>query len=93
MRKLAGYADRVGAFMEARSAQTSAKSSRFTDTIKQLSAPPAGGAQQVVQHITNHIHAAGADAQELIRLLEERERRAAGNGLFDRTPALGEFGR
>lgn len=53
----------------------------------------AGAAQPVTQHITYTINAAGASAEEVIRLVERKSREAAGNGLFDRTPATGPFGR
>ncbi len=48
---------------------------------------------QVTQHITYTIHAAGASAEDVIRLVERKSRQAAGNGLFDRAPATGPYGR
>lgn len=50
-------------------------------------------ANQVTQHITYTIHAAGASAEDVIRLVERKSRQAAGNGLFDRAPATGPYGR
>ena len=47
----------------------------------------------VTQHLTYHIHAAGASAEEVIRLIERKSRQAAGNGLFDRAPSTGPYGR
>jgi hypothetical protein len=47
----------------------------------------------VTQHITYTIHAAGASAEEVIRLVERKSRQAAGNGLFDRAPSTGPYGR
>lgn len=48
---------------------------------------------QVTQNITYTIHAAGASAEEVIRLVERKSRLAAGNGLFDRMPSTGPYGR
>ena len=50
-------------------------------------------ANQVTQHITYTIHAAGASAEDVIRLVERKSRQAAGNGLFDRAPSTGPYGR
>ena len=50
-------------------------------------------ANQVTQHINYTIHAAGASAEDVIRLVERKSRQAAGNGLFDRAPATGPYGR
>lgn len=47
----------------------------------------------VTQHIEYTIHAAGASAEEVIRLIERKSRQAAGGGLFDRAPSTGPFGR
>ncbi len=55
------------------------------------SAAAGTGAQTITNHYT--INAAGADAQEVIRLLRVEERRNSGNGLFDRAPTFGPFGR
>lgn len=55
------------------------------------SAAPVAGPQTVTNQYT--IHAAGADAREVIRLLRDEERRNSGNGLFDRAPTTGPFGR
>lgn len=59
-------------------------------TRAQASAAAAG---PVTQHITYTIHAAGASAEEVMRLVERKSRQAAGNGLFDRAPATGPYGR
>ncbi|PID95840.1 MAG: phage tail tape measure protein [Alphaproteobacteria bacterium] len=67
--------------------------------VNALFAQTAGAAQatpstnQVTQNITYTIHAAGASAEEVIRLVERKSRHAAGNGLFDRAPAIGPYGR
>jgi hypothetical protein len=55
--------------------------------------PAAAAAGPVTQHITYTIHAAGASAEEVIRLVERKSRQAAGNGLFDRAPSTGPYGR
>ena len=56
-----------------------------------LAAAPAQASQTVTNHYT--INAPGADAHEVLRLLKREEQRNAGNGLFDRAPATGPFGR
>ena len=56
-----------------------------------LAAAPAQASQSVTNHYT--INAPGADAHEVLRLLKREEQRNAGNGLFDRAPATGPFGR
>ena len=56
-----------------------------------LAAAPAQASQTVTNHYT--INAPGADAREVLRLLKREEQRNAGNGLFDRAPATGPFGR
>ncbi len=53
----------------------------------------AAAAGPVTQNITLTIHAAGASAEEIMRLIERKTRQAAGNGLFDRAPATGPYGR
>lgn len=53
----------------------------------------AAAAGPVTQHITYTIHAAGASAEDVIRLVERKSRQAAGNGLFDRAPSTGPYGR
>lgn len=78
-------------------AQVSGVESRFADLLQSLApvsapsqTPQAGG--QIIQHITNHVHTAGASADEIIRRLDERSRQAAGTRLYDRAPELGAFG-
>ena len=67
--------------------------------VDALFAQAAGAAQampsgnQVTQNITYTINAAGASAEDVIRLVERKSRQAAGNGLFDRVPATGLYGR
>ena len=56
-----------------------------------LAAAPAQASQTVTNYYT--INAPGADAHEVLRLLKREEQRNAGNGLFDRAPATGPFGR
>ncbi|MEY8099022.1 hypothetical protein AB9F29_16595 [Falsihalocynthiibacter sp. S25ZX9] len=54
-----------------------------------------GGApnQGVTQSITNHFHAAGVSASELLELAERKMRKQAQGGLYDRAPSSGPFGR
>lgn len=56
---------------------------------------PSGGAsnQGVTQEITNHFHAAGVSASELLELAERKMRKQAGGALYDRAPMSGQFGR
>jgi len=124
LRRLAGYADRVGALMDrprpvprragaamGRAERVMASRNRATRPhsasdagiaarVEALFATGGVGAQAataaagpVTQHITYTIHAAGASAEEVIRLVERKSRQAAGNGLFDRAPATGPYGR
>ncbi len=78
LRQLAGYASRVDALFTPGASGGRASSSM---------------AQAVTQHISYTIHAAGASAEEIIRILERKSRQAAGGGLFDRAPATGLYGR
>jgi hypothetical protein len=57
-------------------------------------APGVSGAP-ITQNITKtyNINAASADAREVVRLLKQEERRERGNGLFDRAPSTGPYGR
>lgn len=94
LRQLAGYADRAGTMM-AQGRASGNMSARVDALFSQARAPAqaASAAQQVVQNITYTINAAGASADDVIRLVERKARQAAGNGLFDRAPATGPYGR
>jgi hypothetical protein len=54
----------------------------YADRAASGSAPAATG-RGVVQHITNHINAAGMSANELFDIAERRSREQAGGALFD----------
>ena len=69
----------------------------FAERAASIGMPKGGGieaaGQRVVQNITYTINAAGASAEEVIRLIERKSHQAATNGLFDRVPATGPYGR
>ncbi|MEP1637268.1 phage tail tape measure protein [Ascidiaceihabitans sp.] len=48
---------------------------------------------QVTQNITNHFHASGVSADELMSMAERKRRTQAQGALFDRAPVSGPFGR
>ncbi|AVO37403.1 phage tail tape measure protein [Pukyongiella litopenaei] len=97
LRQLAGYADRAGSlFSPPRINERSAGRAAQVEALFARAAVPAraqSAANQVTQHITYTINAAGASAEDVIRLVERKSRMAAGNGLFDRAPATGPYGR
>ena len=102
MRNMADYARRVGSSLEAaRSAgnrrarpQVVSKAVRVhLDAPVARAAAPQREAAGDVTHNYYEINAAGADAQEVIRLLRVEERRNRGGQLFDRAPATGMHGR
>jgi len=97
LRQMAGYASRIGSVM---SSGTSGRGGSRVNALLSGGAggaarPSAGGsiARQVTQNITYTINAAGASAEEVIRIIERKSRAAAGNGLFDRVPSTGLYGR
>ncbi|WP_299298125.1 hypothetical protein [uncultured Tateyamaria sp.] len=94
--------DRASRLMSARNSAparqqraAAAMASRVDALIAPASAqaPAATTAAPVTQHITYTINAPGASAAEVIRLIERKSRQAANNGLFDRTPTTGPYGR
>jgi hypothetical protein len=97
MRQLAGYADRIGGMMAPQ--RPSSRGSAMSDRINALFSRAAGAVRassasnQVTQNISYTINAAGASADEIIRLIERKSRQAAGNGLYDRASAIGPYGR
>lgn len=59
-------------------------------------APPqtvAAASGEVTQNITNHFHASGVSADELMSIAERKRRTQAQGALFDRAPVSGPFGR
>jgi len=102
-RRAGAVMDRAARVMASRNRSTqphSAPDAGIAARVEALFASGGAGAQAsaaaagpVTQHITYTIHAAGASAEEVIRLVERKSRQAAGNGLFDRAPATGPYGR
>lgn len=92
-------ASRVLVSRDRASERQPAAATGMASRVDALFAQAAGAAQampssnQVTQNITYTINAAGASAEDVIRLVERKSRQAAENGLFDRAPATGPFGR
>ena len=53
----------------------------------------AAASGKVTQNITNHFHASGVSADELMSIAERKRRTQAQGALFDRAPVSGPFGR
>jgi hypothetical protein len=53
----------------------------------------AAASGEVTQNITNHFHASGVSADELMSIAERKRREQAQGVLFDRAPVSGPFGR
>ncbi|SMX27302.1 hypothetical protein TRP8649_01405 [Pelagimonas phthalicica] len=99
MRQLADYAGKVGSVIGGRSKRLTAPSG-LSERVNALFSKAAtmaqsAAAQAVTQHVTKNytIHAANADAYEVVRLLKQEDKRDHHNGLFDRVPATGLHGR
>ncbi|WP_171178671.1 hypothetical protein [Ruegeria sp. HKCCD8929] len=90
------FENRAGFIANTRALQHMSDRAAQVNALFSKSATPArggGGSGSVVQHITYTINAAGASAQEIMRLVDEKARKAAGNGLYDRASAIGPYGR
>lgn len=90
------FENRAGFIANNRAMQHMSDRAARVNALFSKSATPArggSGSGRVVQHISYTINAAGASAQEILRLVEEKARKAAGNGLYDRASAIGPYGR
>jgi len=92
MRQLADYAAKAGELTP--SGRSGGLSGRMAAALggSGVSAQVAQSREAVTQNVTNHFHASGVSAEELLNLAERKQRQQSQGGLYDRGTQLGAFG-